>query len=63
MAKQVYPVRVEDEMKRKLEVVAKAARRKPSDFVRLLIEDSINAYEAANGPISLPPPPTRPQAG
>lgn len=61
MAKQVYPVRVDEEMKRKLEVVAKHERRKPSDFVRLLIEDAIAAYEAANGPIVLPaPPPPQP---
>ncbi|WP_162303504.1 hypothetical protein [Hymenobacter sediminis] len=56
MAKQVYPVRVDEEMKRKLEAVAKHERRKPSDFVRLLIEDAIAAYEKEHGPIELPSP-------
>lgn len=54
--KKVYPVRLDEEVKRKLEVVAKHERRKPSDYVRLLIEDAIAAYEAKHGPIPPPPP-------
>ncbi len=55
-----FPVRLSDELKAKLEVVAKADRRKPSEYVRLLIEDTVAAYEAAHGPIVLPSPPSSP---
>ena len=59
-AKAPFPIRLTDELKAKLDVVAKHDRRKPSEYVRLLVEDAVAAYEAANGPILLPPPSPEP---
>lgn len=56
MAKKVYPVRLDDETKQKLEQIAKRERRKASDYVRLIIEDAVAAYEKEHGTIQLPPP-------
>lgn len=50
-------MRLASDLLYKLEVVAKAQRRKPKELAVLLIEDAVAAYEAQNGPIPLPPPP------
>lgn len=49
-----YSVRLNAEMRAKFEVVAAKERRKPTELVRLLIEDSIAAYEKEHGAIVLP---------
>lgn len=63
MAKQPSPtpVRLSPELLYKFDVVAKAQRRRRGELLRLLAEDAVAAYEAANGPIlPTPPPPAQP---
>ncbi|SDY99000.1 ribbon-helix-helix domain-containing protein [Hymenobacter psychrophilus] len=55
-AKAPFPVRLSDELRAKLDALAKQERRRPSELVRLLIEDAVAAHEAANGPLSPAPP-------
>ena len=55
-----FPMRLASDLLYKLDVVAKAQRRKPKELAVLLIEDAVAAYEVANGPILLPEKPRHP---
>lgn len=48
------PVRLSTELVAKIDVVAKSQRRKRSEYLRILAEDAVAAYEAKNGEIKLP---------
>ncbi len=48
-----YTTRLPDELRRKFEYVAAKERRKPTELLRILVEDEVAAYEDKNGKIDL----------
>ncbi len=51
-----YTTRLPDKLRVKFEYVANRERRRPTEYLRLLVEDAVAAYEAQHGPIALPAP-------
>lgn len=51
---QTYTLRLNGTLLAKFKAVAVAGRRRPTELLRLLVEDAVSAYEQANGPI-VPP--------
>jgi predicted transcriptional regulator len=49
-----YTTRLPDALRRKFEYVAEKERRKPTELLRILVEDEVAAYEAKHGEIKLP---------